>query len=284
MIAFLAWKSEKSGLGHSFRTRKLFSFIKKIYKCDYCEFRNLNELYKILNKTKAKIIFLDTYIISKKISLFLKKKFKKVIIRNDYQFKLEKFFFYFDDFKYHKKKLLNNTSFYYGQKYCIPKNLIKKKKDKNQIILIIFNNIKQRYFFNIVTHLLKNKKEFKKIFINVRNKKIKKEISSIENAKTYGFIKNNEIALIANNSDIIISPVGQTMMSLLEDNNYPNVISISKNQDYYSKILNKNNQINLINKKNSVLKKNIINKYISFTSNENLSRKIQLTNIFKFNG
>jgi len=62
MISFFAWKSDKSGLGHSVRTKKLFSYIKKFYKCNYYEFESLNKLELYLKKKKSNIIFLDTYI------------------------------------------------------------------------------------------------------------------------------------------------------------------------------------------------------------------------------
>ena len=70
-------------------------------------------------------------------------------------------------------------------------------------------------------------------------------------------------------------------MGLIEENHYPNVISLSKNQDYYSKILNKKNKINLINKNNLKLKNNKFTNYINFSKDKNLLRKKKLLQIFK---
>ena len=281
MISFFAWKSDKSGLGHRVRTKKLFSFIKKFYKCNYYEFESLNKLELYLKKKKSNIIFLDSYIFSKKTSNYLKKNFQKTIIRNDFQFKKSKNFYYLDDFRYFKKKYNKEKNCYFGQSYCIPKKTNFKSEKKQKIILIIFNKKQQKFFFNRLKLLLKNNKNFKKIFVNVQSKKIKNEIKNSYNSKVYGFLNFKKIKSIANYSKVIISPGGQTLMGLIEENHYPNVISLSKNQDYYSKILNKKNKINLINKNNLKLKNNKFTNYINFSKDKNLLRKKKLLQIFK---
>lgn len=283
MISFFSWKSNKSGLGHSVRTKKLFLFIKRFYKCNYQEFDNLKKLYLLLKKNKSDIIFLDTYKFSKKIGSLLKKKFNKTIIRNDFQFKKENNFYYFDDFKYYEKKNDKDMKLFFGQNYCIPKKISLRKNKSQKIILIIFNNKKQNFFYKKIKELIKDKKDYKKIFINVKNIKIKKKIKENYYSEVHGFLRNEKIKLISDHSNIIISPGGQTLMELIENNHYPNVISISKNQNYYSKILNKKNKINLIAKKNFKLRKNKLNNYISISKDKNLLRKRSLIEIFKKN-
>ena len=281
MISFFSWKSNISGLGHTVRTKKLFLFIKKFYKCNYYEFDDLKKLYLLLKKNKSKIIFLDSYIFSKKISILLKEKFNKIIIRNDFQFKKENSFYYFDDFKYYEKKFDKNKKLLFGQNYCIPKKIKLKKNKNKKIILIIFNNKNQNLFYRKIKELIKDKKEYKKIFINIKSIKIKKAIKKNYNSEVHGFIRNEKIKSIADYSEIIISPGGQTLMGLIEDNHYPNVISIIKNQDYYSQILNKNKKINLIDEKNFKLKKNKLNNYISISKDKNFLKKEKLIKIFK---
>ena len=104
MIIVAAWKSNKSGLGHYTRAKKYFEFLKsKDKKVKFIIFRDLNILLKKIKKKKANIILIDTYIFSKKIEIFLKKNFNKIIIINDYQFKIPKDFYLIDTFKFYKK-------------------------------------------------------------------------------------------------------------------------------------------------------------------------------------
>ena len=274
MIIIAAWKNKNSGIGHYSRAKKYYNFFKKnklILKLII--FKNLNELHLKLKKVEGKIILLDTYIFSKKIEKNLRKKFKKVIIMNDYQFKIPKDFYCLDAFKFnlinfHKKN-------YFGTQY-LPKafnrNFFKKKNNKNNLILIILNSRFQN-FYSKINRIIRNNKCFKfkkKLVVNLIDKRIIKNFNFEDNWYFSKFIEQDKLLEIAKNSDIIVSPGGQTMMNLVENNNFINVYQTSKNQDFYIKTLKKKNYINKINFKNFLLKQNKNSKYINYFKNNKL--------------
>lgn len=286
MILFLAWKSKNSGLGHYKRTVSLYNYIKKFKKSKFLIFDNLNSLLKILKKTNKKIIFLDTYIFSKKIENFLKKKFKKTIILNDFQFKIPIEFYQYDSFKYakaisltYKKSVSNkNDKCYFGQNYSLPSIKNKSNKKINKI-LIILNNKKQMYFFKKIEKKIKEKNIYNKIIININNKKILKILKYKKDWKKYQFVKQKVINKFCEESKIIICPGGQTLINILEKNHYPNVVPLFFNQNKYINVLNKNKKINLLKGKNK-LKVNKKNYYINYSKSKNKLRKKNLLKIF----
>ena len=148
MIIIAAWKNRNSGIGHYSRAIKYFNFLKKKKK-DYLKFiifKNLNDLLFKLKKIKGKIILLDTYIFSQKIEKNIRQKFEKVIIMNDYQFKIPKDFYLLDTFKFNLKNFHKKN--YFGTQYLpnvSKKNFLKKKKYKSDLILIVLNSRFQNY-------------------------------------------------------------------------------------------------------------------------------------------
>jgi len=285
MILFLAWKSKNSGLGHYKRTNNLYNFIKKFKKSNFLTFDTLASLLTILKKTNKQIIFLDTYIFSKKIENYLKKKFKKTIILNDFQFKIPIEFYQYDSFKYAKEILVKyksanykNDKCYFGQNYSLP--LIKKKNNKKiNKILIILNNKKQLYFFKKIEKKIKETNINNKIIINIKNKKVLKILKYKKDWKKYKFVKQKVINKFCEKSKIIICPGGQTLINILVNNHYPNVVPLFLNQNKYIHFLNKNKKINLLTRKNK-LEVNKKNYYINYSKAQNKLRKKNLLKIF----
>jgi hypothetical protein len=285
MILFLAWKSKNSGLGHYKRTNNLYNFIKKFKKSNFLIFDTLDSLLTILKKTNKQIIFLDTYIFSKKIEHYLRKNFKKTIIQNDFQFKIPIEFYQYDSFKYAKEILATyksvsnkNDKCYFGQNYSLP---LKKKKNNKKInrILIILNNKKQLYFFKKIEKKIKETNINNKIIININNKKVLKILKYKKDWKKYQFVKQETINKFCEKSKIIICPGGQTLINILENNCYPNVVPLFLNQNQYIHLLNKNKKINLLTGKNK-LEVNKKNYYINYSKFQNKLRKKYLLKIF----
>jgi hypothetical protein len=284
MILFLAWKSKNSGLGHYKRTKNLYNFIKRFIKSNFLTFGNLGYLLKVLKTRNEKIIFLDTYIFSKKIKNLLKKKFKKIIVQNDFQFKIPKQFYQYDNFKYAKeisldyKKSVKNNKIYFGQNYTLP---LKKKKIKKKInkILIILNNKKQLYFFKKIQKKIKELDIYKKVIININNKKILKILRYKKDWEKHRFLNQRIINKFCDKSKIIVCPGGQTLINILENNHYPNVVSLFSNQTKYIDILKKKKKINLL-LQNNKLKFNKKNYYINYSEFKNKLRKKNLLKIF----
>ncbi len=274
MIVIAAWKNEHSGIGHYSRAKKYYHFLKKkknIIK--FIIFKNLNELYLKLKKINGRIILLDTYIFSQKIEKNLRKKFKKVIIINDYQFNIPKDFYCLDTFKFNLKNFHKKN--YFGTQYLprvFNQNLLKRKKRMSNLILIILNKRFQNFYIKI-NKIISNRKSFisnKKLVVNLTNKRIIKRFNYEDNWSFLKFLDQEKLLHIAKNSAIVISPGGQTMMNLVENNNFINVYQTSKNQDYYIKTLKKKNYINKINFKNFLLKQNKNSRYISNFKNNKL--------------
>jgi hypothetical protein len=284
MILFLAWKNKNSGLGHYKRTKNLYNFVKKFKKSNFLTFSNLGVLLKILKKREEKIIFLDTYIFSKEIKNFVKKKFKKIIIFNDFQFKIPKEFYQYDNFKYAKEislyynKSVKNNKVYFGQNYTLPvkKRGIKKKLNN---VLIILNKRKQLYFFKKIQKRIKDFNIYKKVIINIFDNKVLKILKYKKDWEKYRFINQKIINNFCDTSRIIICPGGQTLINILENNHYPNVIPISLNQNRYINMLKKKEKINLL-LKNNKLKFNKKNYYINYSGSNNKLRKKNLLKIF----
>jgi len=241
MIIIAAWKNNKSGLGHISRAKKYFSFLKlQKKKVKFIIFKNPNNLlFKIKHEIK-KIILIDTYVFSKKLECFLKNNFQKTIIINDNQFKVCKNFYLLDSFKYFKNDKKKNV--FFGQEYS---PIISKRKNnflkerQNNELLIILNKSKQKIFYKI-EKLIKGKFK-KKIVINVLNKKIRSLLKFKKDYSIKSFITERQILNYAAKSKFIITPGGQTMMNLVENNFLVNVYQTSKNQSFYINKLNNKN-------------------------------------------
>jgi len=80
-------------------------------------------------------------------------------------------------------------------------------------------------------------------------------------------------------SKIIICPGGQTLINILVNNHYPNVVPLFLNQNKYIHFLNKNKKINLLTRKNK-LEVNKKNYYINYSKAQNKLRKKNLLKIF----
>ena len=280
MIIVAAWKSNKSGLGHYTRAKKYFEFLKsKNKKVKFIIFRDLNILLKKIKKKKANIILIDTYIFSKKIEIFLKKNFNKIIIINDYQFKIPKDFYLIDTFKFYKK--INHKKIFLGQEYSVPNNKFSIKKIKKSInVLVILNKQYQNFFYKIYNQIdFFSQNKIKKLyFINVSQDKIRKKLKTKKNYVIKSFIPQNQLIDYAKKSQYIISPGGQTMMNLIENNQFINVYQTSSNQNFYIRKLFVNNFINKINFRKFKILKNKNNNYNKFHKN-----KKKLLEIFTYN-
>ena len=268
MIIIAAWKNKNSGIGHYSRAKRYFNFLKKKkFILKLIIFKNLNDLYLKLKKVEGKFILLDTYIFSKKIEKNIRVKFKKVIIMNDYQFNIPEDFYFLDAFKFNLKNFHKKN--YFGTQYLpnvLRQNFLKKKKNKSNLLLIILNSRFQT-FYSRINKIIRNNKSFKlnkKLVVNLTDKRIIKNFNFEGNWYFSQFIEQDRLLKIAKNSHIIISSGGQTMMNLVENNNFINVYQTSKNQNYYIKTLKKKNYINIINFKNFLLKQNKNSKYINY--------------------
>ena len=277
MIIIAAWLNNKSGIGHYTRAKKYFNFLqKRKKKVEFITFVNLSDLFKKIKNRKSNILLLDSYLFSKKIEKLIRKNFNKIIIINDYQFKIPKDFYLLDTFKF--SKIINHKKKYLGPKYAVinyNRNFINNKKTYD--FLIILNSKNQRFLYKI--HNLINKFQDKTInsflFINVLDNKIKKKFKIKKNYKIKSFISQNMIIKYTEKSKYIISPGGQTMINLVENRQFINVYQTSNNQEFYIQKLHKNKFINKINLKNLSLKKNKINKIYS------LPQKNKVLEIFK---
>ena len=149
---------------------------------------------------------------------------------------------------------------------CIETKFFEKKKNKSNLLLIILNSRFQT-FYSRINKIIRNNKSFKlnkKLVVNLTDKRIIKNFNFKGNWYFSQFIEQDRLLKIAKNSHIIISSGGQTMMNLVENNNFINVYQTSKNQNYYIKTLKKKNYINIINFKNFLLKQNKNSKYINY--------------------
>ncbi len=272
MIIVAAWKTNKSGLGHFTRAKKYYRFLKlNNKKVFFLTFKDLSTLQKKI-KDKSNTILIDTYTFTKKIEVFLRKKFNKVIIINDYQFKVPTDFYILDTFKFYRKIQQRQ---YLGQEY-LPKlnvnNLNQKKIEKKNNLLIILNSKHQKIFFKIYK-LISNRYK-KNLIVNVRSKEIRNFLKLKKNFKIKPFISENSLLNYAKKSEFIISPGGQTMMNLIEHNNYLNVYKTSKDQHFYINSLKNKNFLRKLNFKKLSLKKNRVTRYID------LDKKNKLLQIF----
>ena len=261
MITIAAWKNDKSGIGHYTRAENYFKFLRtKNKKVEIFTFENLRDLFDKIKYKKNNTILIDTYVFSKKIETLLRKNFKKVIIINDYQFKLPKDFHLLDPFKFYKK--IDHKNFFFGQEYSpisYNKTYTLKKTKKNNDLLIVLNNKYQKYFHEINT--LMSRKFKNKIIINVKSNAIKNFLKLKKNYIVKSFVSEKTLLNYANKSKYIISPGGQTMMNLVEHNQFINVYNTSKNQSFYINELNKKKYINKIDFNKFSLKKNKIINY-----------------------
>ena len=277
MITIAAWKCSRSGLGHYTRAIKYFKFFKsRDKKVRFLKFKNLLDLYSKIKKKNGSILLIDTYIFSKKIEKLLRKNFKKIIIINDYQFRIPKDFYQLDPFKYSKKIKQKNK--YFGTEYSpviINKNILYNKNKKKIDLLIIMNSNFQNVL--IRSNKLISEKHKKKVVVNVKSKKLKNFLESKKNIIVKSFISEEKLLNYAIKSKFIISPGGQTMMNLVEHNQFINVYKTSKNQYFYIKKLNEKNIVNKINLKKYHLKRNKNTRY-----NQN-NKKKKLLNIFAHN-
>lgn len=255
MIYVAAWRNDKSGLGHYARAKKYFEFLKKNKKkVKNIIFKDLADLLNIIKYKKGNIILIDTYIFSKKIEILLRKNFKKVIVINDYKFILPYDFYLLDSFKFSKK--INHKNKYFGQEYSTTKvgRNSSKNSTKKKYSLIILNTKYQKFFFKIYKSIQSSLE--KKIVVNVSCKKIKKFLKSKKNYVLKPFVSEKKLLTYAKLSEYIISPGGQTMMNLVENNQFLNVYKTSNNQNFYIKQLHKYKFINNLNFKKFYLKKN----------------------------
>ena len=115
------------------------------------------------------------------------------------------------------------------------------------------------------------KNKIKKLyFVNVSKDKIKKNLKIKKNYIIKSFIPQNQLIDYAKKSQYIISPGGQTMMNLIENNQFINVYQTSINQNFYVKKLFENNFINKINFRDFIIMKNKNNNYNKFHKNKKL--------------
>ena len=273
MITIAAWKSSRSGLGHYTRATKYFKFLKsRKKKVQFLKFKSLLDLFNKIKKRNG-CILIDTYVFSKKLENLLRKNFKKVIIINDNQFRVPKDFYQLDPFKFSKK--VKSKKHYYGTEYSstvINENLLDKKNKKKIDLLIIMNDKYQNFFFKL--YRLISKKFKKKVIVNVSSKMLKNFLKLKKNIVFKSFIPEEKLLKYAIQSKFIISPGGQTMMNLIEHNQFLNVYKTSKNQYFYVNKLNEKNIINKISLKNFFLQQNRNTKY-----NQN-NKKTKLLKIF----
>ena len=255
MLTVAAWFSHDSGLGHYTRAKRFVRFFKhKKKKVIFFTFKNLEELSDKIQKKTGNTLIIDTYIFSKKIEKKLKKNFKKVIIINDYQFKVPKDFFLLDTFKYTKK--INHKLTFFGVEY-IPneyrKQILKKKTKQKYDFLIILNNRSQNKFYKLYNSI---DKKSKKIVVNIKDKEINNLCLKKKDIIAKPFIAENKLLNYAKKSKFIISPGGQTMMFLIENNQFINVYKTSENQSFYINMLYKKKLINKISLNSIFLEKN----------------------------
>ena len=275
MIIIAAWKNNKSGLGHVSRAKKYFKFLKLQKKrVKFIIFKNPSSLLIKIKDEEKNIILIDSYVFSKKLEFFLKNNFKKTIIINDNQFKLYKDFYLLDSFKYSRN--YKRKKIFLGQEYS---PIIFKKKNnfirqkKNNELLIILNKNKQKIFYKIEKLIRDNFKE--KIVINVLNKDIRSFLKYKRDYNVKSFLTENQILNYAAKSKFIITPGGQTMMNLVENNFFVNVYQTSKNQNFYINELNNKKNINKLNFSKFHIKENLKTKY-NIVDNKN-----KLLRIFK---
>jgi len=275
MIIIAAWKNNKSGLGHVSRAKKYFKFLKLQKKrVKFIIFKNPSSLLIKIKDEEKNIILIDSYVFSKKLEFFLKNNFKKTIIINDNQFKLYKDFYLLDSFKYSRN--YKRKKIFLGQEYS---PIIFKKKNnfirqkKNNELLIILNKNKQKIFYKIEKLIRDNFKE--KIVINVLNKDIRSFLKYKRDYNVKSFLTENQILNYAAKSKFIITPGGQTMMNLVENNFFVNVYQTSKNQNFYINELNNKKNINKLNFSKFYIKENLKTKY-NIVDNKN-----KLLRIFK---
>jgi spore coat polysaccharide biosynthesis predicted glycosyltransferase SpsG len=281
MILISAWKNKLSGLGHYSRAIKYYNFLKlRKKKVNFIVFKNLIDLERKLKNSKAEIILIDTYIFSKKISEILRKKFKKIIIINDNQFRLHPSFYLLDTFKYPKKN--NRIRKYLGTNYLpFNKKIINQNLNKKGSLLIILGSNNQSLFFKFFEHIEKKEKNKGNIIVlNVKSKKIFNfiENKNIENWTLKKFVSQDEIYNLAKKAIYIISPGGQTMMNLVEANFFINVYITSNNQSFYAKKLKEKKIINLMDLKKIQYKKN---KFINYLTPNFLSKKLKQNKFMK---
>lgn len=275
MIIIAAWKNNKSGLGHVSRAKKYFKFLKLQKKrVKFIIFKNPSSLLIKIKDEQKNIILIDSYVFSKKLEFFLKNNFKKTIIINDNQFKLYKDFYLLDSFKYSRN--YKRKKIFLGQEYS---PIIFKKKNnfirqkKNNELLIILNKNKQKIFYKIEKLIRDNFKE--KIVINVLNKDIRSFLKYKRDYNVKSFLTENQILNYAAKSKFIITPGGQTMMNLVENNFFVNVYQTSKNQNFYINELNNKKNINKLNFSKFYIKENLKTNY-NIVNNKN-----KLLRIFK---
>jgi len=273
MIYVAAWRNDKSGLGHYTRAKKYFELLKKSKKkVKNIIFEDLADLSNKIQYKKGNIILIDTYIFSKKIENLLRKNFKKIIVINDYQFMLPNDFYMLDPFKFSKK--INHKNKFLGPEYSATmhnKNFLINTSKKN-FFLILLNTKYQKFFFKI--YKLINGSLNKKIVVNVSCTKIKKFLKSKKDYTLKPFVSEKEILTYAMKAEYIISSGGQTMMNLVENNQFPNIYKTSNNQNFYIKKLHENKFINNIDFKKFCLKKNKKTEY------KKINKKNKLLKIF----
>lgn len=277
MIIIAAWLSKQSGLGHYTRAKKYFDFLRKRKKkVKFITFINLSDLFSKIKRRMSNILLLDSYLFSKKIEKLIRKNFNKIIIINDYQFKIPKDFYLLDTFKF--SKIINHKKKYLGQKYAVKninRSYISNKKEYD--LLVILNSKNQNFFYKIHKSIkrIKYKKIKNVLFINVLDNKIKNKFQFKDNYKIKSFISQKMLIKYAQKSNYIISPGGQTMINLVENKQFINVYQTSNNQKFYIKELHKNKFVKRINLKKLNIKKNIINKNYIY------SKKNKILEMFK---
>ena len=117
------------------------------------------------------------------------------------------------------------------------------------------------------------------MIININNKKILKILKYKKNWEKHQFLDQKIINKLCETSKIIVCPGGQTLINILENNHYPNVVPLFFNQTKYIDILKKKKKINLL-LKNNRLKFNKKNYYINYSKFKNKLRKKNLLKIF----
>ena len=254
IINFLTNCSFKTGYGHLNRCKILCEKFKKKGNSVkiYIKNKSLDKIHQgrdislinnEINMRYSDLLIVDNYNFKNEYYRKLKKKFKNILIFDDFKFITPKFVdgiinFHPLDKNYKKKK---NVKYFIGQKYLFLRNEFYEEKNisDKKFIFVSFGSYDQHNQLKKIIGIL----------FSIFNKKI---IFVTKNKKKNYYVKNNNLKILSNPKKIskimskcsfAVSSSGTTAYELIKFKKKIICISFSNNQINIAKVLNKNKNL-----------------------------------------